>query len=259
MPEILVERAGSVARVVISHRERRNAMTHEMFVAISRVFDELSSDPVTRVIVLTGDGATFTAGGDISQFNDLRTEKRDDQTFIAAVDLALTAPTRCNKPVIASIRGICMGGGLELAAGCDIRIAADDAVFRMPAARLGAGYRFEGIQRFVALIGASNTADLFFSARKFDAHEAMHLNFVNRIVAGPDLDEVVQSYCELVADNAPLTIGAAKAAIREALNDPAKRDTTALQTRIDACFGSHDQREGRLAFMEKRKPRFLGR
>jgi enoyl-CoA hydratase len=259
MPEILVEKTGPIARVVISHRERRNAMTYEMFVAISRVFDELSNDPVTRVVVLTGDGETFTAGGDISQFKDLRTEKRDDQRFLAAVGLALTAPTRCDKPVVASIRGICMGGGLELAAGCDVRIAADDAVFRMPAARLGAGYRFEGIQRFVALIGASNTADLFFSARRFDAQEAMRLNFVSRIVAGSDLDELVQSYCELVADNAPLTISAVKAAIRESLNDAGKRDTTALQKMIDACHGSYDQKEGRLAFMEKRKAQFLGR
>ncbi|MFM0347808.1 enoyl-CoA hydratase-related protein [Paraburkholderia sp. RL17-347-BIC-D] len=259
MPEILVEKSGPVARIVISHRERRNAMTYEMFVDISRVFDELSNDPVTRVIVLTGDGATFTAGGDISQFKELRTDSGSERNFVAAVDRALTAPTRCNKPVIASIRGICMGGGLQLAAGCDVRIAADDAVFRMPAARLGAGYRFEGIQRFVALIGASNTADLFFSARKFDAQEAMRLSFVNRTVAGADLDEVVQSYCELVAENAPLTISAAKVAIREALNDPGKRDTAALQTRIDACFGSYDQKEGRLAFMEKRKPQFLGR
>jgi enoyl-CoA hydratase len=259
MPQILVEQVGPIARVVISHRERRNAMTYEMFVAISRAFDELGNDPAIRVIVLTGEGETFTAGGDISQFKDLRTEKSGDQSFLAAVGLALTAPTRCNKPVIASIRGICMGGGLELAAGCDIRIAAEDAIFRMPAARLSAGYRFEGIQRFVALIGASNTADLFFSARKFDAQEAVRLNFVSRVVPGADLGEEVRRYCELVADNAPLTVCAAKAAIRESLNDAGKRDTTALQRMIDACFGSYDQKEGRLAFMEKRKPQFLGR
>ena len=259
MPEILVRRNGPIARVVIAQPERRNAMTYEMFVCISRVLDELSNDSSTRVVVLTGDGETFTAGGDISQFKSLRTEKSGNQTFLSAVNLASTAPTRCSKPVIASIRGVCMGGGLQLAAGCDLRFAADGTVFQMPAARLGAGYLFEGMQRFVALIGASNTADLFFSARKFDAREALRLGFVNRIVPATDLDGEVQAWCEMVADNAPLTIAAAKSAIGEALKDPDQRDMAGLQARIDACFGSHDQQEGRLAFLEKRKARFLGR
>ena len=152
-----------------------------------------------------------------------------------------------------------MGGGLQLAAACDIRIAADDAVFRMPAALLGVGYSFGGIERFVDLIGASNTADLFMSARKFGAEEAFRMGFVNRVVPASDLDREVDAYCGAVAENAPLTIAAAKSTIREALKDPARRDMAALKSKIDACWGSHDYNEGRLAFLEKRKAQFVGR
>ena len=152
-----------------------------------------------------------------------------------------------------------MGGGLQLAAACDLRIVADDAVFRMPAARLGVGYPAAGIERFIALIGASNTTDLFISARKFGADEALRMGFANRVVAPADLEREVAAYCAAVADNAPLTIAAARATIREALKGPAERDAAALKSSIDACWGSHDYNEGRQAFMEKRTARFLGR
>lgn len=259
MPEILVRRSGPLARVIISHPERHNALTYEMLLELPRVFEALSNDVSARVVVICGaTDAAFAAGGDISQFEALRGNRADEDEYMSNTNRALLAPVQCSKPVIAAIRGFCMGGGLQLAAACDLRIAADDAVFRMPAARLGVGYPFEGIQRFVDLIGASNTADLFMSARKFGAQEALRMGFVNRVVAAADLEREVDAYCGAVAENAPLTVAAAKVSIREALKDPATRDTAALKSRIDACWGSHDYNEGRLAFMEKRRAQFVG-
>jgi enoyl-CoA hydratase/carnithine racemase len=162
-------------------------------------------------------------------------------------------------PVVAKIRGICMGGGLGLAAACDVRIAATDAIFRMPAARLGLGYNFTGIKRFVQLLGAANTSDIFFSARKFDAADAYAMGFLNRVVPVADLDREVAAYCELLVENAPLTMAAAKFAIRQTGTDPAARDMDQLARMLEACFSSEDYREGRKAFMEKRKPNFKGK
>lgn len=260
MPEILVSHDGPIARVSISHPERRNALTYDMMLALPRVLEALGGDPDTRVIVLSGaTPEAFAAGGDISEFKTLRKSREDEDRYIAATNRALLAPATCAKPVIASIRGYCMGGGLQLAVACDLRIVADDAVFRMPAARLGVGYPAAGIERFVAVIGASNTTDLFISARQFGAAEAQRMGFANRVVAAADLDREVQAYCAAVADNAPLTIAAARATVREAIADPARRDAAGMQRSIDACWGSHDYNEGRQAFLEKRKPRFLGR
>lgn len=260
MPEILVRQSGPIAWVIISYPERHNALTYDMLLEMPRVFDALGKDDATRVIVVSGaTDAAFAAGGDISEFESRRANRADEDKYIANTNRALLAPLQCAKPVVASIRGFCMGGGLQLAAACDLRIVADDAVFRMPAARLGVGYPFEGIECFVNLIGASNTTDLFISARKFGADEALRMGFANRVVAAADLDREVEAYCAAVAENAPLTIAATRASVREALKDPGSRDMAGLKKTIGACWGSHDYNEGRLAFMEKRKARFLGR
>ena len=172
---------------------------------------------------------------------------------------AYEAPVFCSKPVVAKIRGICMGGGLGLAAACDVRIASEDAVFRMPAGRLGLGYNFTGIRRFVQLLGAAGTSDIFFSARKFNDIDALRMGFVNRVVPVADLDREVAAYCELVAENAPLTMAAAKFAIRQTGLDSDARDLEQAARMIETCFSSGDYFEGRRAFMEKRKPKFTGK
>jgi enoyl-CoA hydratase len=260
MPELITRREGAVGWIVFSNPDKFNALTYDMWRALPEALGRFDADPAVRVVVLAGDGdKAFVSGADISQFEEARTAEDARSKYNQAVERAYSAPSLCAKPVVAKIRGICMGGGLGLAAACGVRLAADDAVFRMPAARLGLGYNFIGIRRFIHVIGAANTADIFYSARKFDARDALQMGFVSRVIPAGDFDREFAAYCELIAENAPLSLIAAKAAIREALKDPMDRDLESLQRLIDACGASADYREGTTAFMEKRKPNFQGR
>jgi enoyl-CoA hydratase/carnithine racemase len=259
LPELIIRRDGAVGSIVFSNPARYNALTFDMWAGLPGAIAAFDADPAIRVVVLAGDGEkAFVSGADISQFEQTRATPDAQATYNRAVELAYLAPLQAAKPVVAKIRGICMGGGLGLAAACDIRIASDDAVFRMPAARLGLGYGFVGMRRFVHVIGAANTADIFFSARTFDAADALHMGFVNRVVPAADLDREVESYCRTIGENAPLSLAASKAAIRAVLADPADRDLATLDRMVDQCYRSEDYREGRTAFMEKRTPNFKG-
>ena len=260
MAELLKRREGAVGWITFSNPARYNAMTYDMWRALPEALAAFDTDPAVRVVVLAGDGdKAFVSGADISQFEQTRASEDARSEYNRVVEAAYLAPVLAAKPVVAKIRGICMGGGLGLAAACDVRVAADDAVFRMPAARLGLGYSFGGMRRFVQVLGAANTADIFFSARKFDAKDALRMGFVGRVIGAAELDREVGTYCALMAENAPLSLISAKAAIREILKDPAARDLEALQRQIDACWSSEDYKEGRTAFMEKRTPNFKGR
>jgi enoyl-CoA hydratase/carnithine racemase len=260
MAELISRKEKAVGWVIFSNPAKFNAVSHDMWMALPQAIAAFDADPEVRMIVIAGDGdKAFISGADISQFEKSRGSAEAQAIYNRAVVEAYEAPVRCSKPVVAKIRGICMGGGLGLAAACDVRIAADDAVFRMPAARLGLGYNFTGISRFVQLLGAANTSDIFFSARKFGAAEALSMGFVNRVVPAADLDREFAGYCELLAENAPLTMAAAKFAIRQTGLDPDARDLNQTARMIEACFNSEDYREGRKAFMEKRKPNFTGK
>lgn len=260
MPELVIRREAGVGWIVFSNVTHRNAVTYEMWRALPPALDALGADPEIRFVVICGDGnEAFVSGGDISEFETVRATAEKDAEYMRVVDEACLSPVRCAKPVIAKIRGVCFGGGLAVAAACDVRIAADDSVFRMPAARLGVGYWFNGVQRLVQVLGASNTADIFFSARVFDARDAARMGLLNRVVPAAELDREVQAYCDQVLQNAPLTLVAAKAAIRAALEDPSARDMKALEALARGCWASADYREGRDAFMQKRKPQFKGR
>ncbi len=260
MAELITRKEKSIGWVVFSNPTKFNAVSHDMWTALPQVIAAFDADPEVRMIVITGDGdKAFISGADISQFEKARGSAEAQAIYNQAVVSAYEAPVSCSKPVVAKIRGICMGGGLGLAAACDVRIASEDAVFRMPAARLGLGYNFTGITRFVQLLGQANTSDIFFSARKFGAADALSMGFVNRVVPVADLDREVDAYCELIAENAPLTIAAAKFAIRQTGLDAGVRDLELAARMIETCFNSEDYREGRKAFMEKRKPNFSGK
>lgn len=260
MPEVLVKREGAVGHLIFSNLAKFNAMSMDMWEAVPRVINELDADPAIRVIVLQGDGEkAFVSGADISQFETNRSAGDAQARYNRAVEDAYLAPPRASKPVVAKIRGICMGGGLGLAAACDYRLCSADSRFRMPAGRLGLGYNTPGVRRFMEVIGVQNTYDIFFSARIFDAADALRMGFVAKVIEPAQLDAVTAEWTGKVADNAPLTMRALKLSVNNLLRDESGRDEASVKAALVACFGSDDYKEGARAFMEKRKPNFQGR
>ncbi len=254
-PRLIVGATGPVGTIAFANPRKRNALTFEMWRELPAAIAAFDADDSIRVLVIEGDGSHFTAGADISEFSS---DPHKLAEFDRAVEAAYDAAPACSKPVVAKIRGVCFGGGLGLAAGCDLRFCATDSTFRMPAARLGVGYRLDGIRRFVELIGIANTADLFFSARRFAAGEAVAMGFVGASLEPDRLDGHVAEYVGLIAENAPLTVRAAKGAIRAAARHTTANDLIEAQRLIDACYTSEDYLEGQRAFLAKREPRFRG-
>lgn len=260
MAELKTRIEGAVATLRFSNLPRMNAMTYDMWRAVPEALAKFDRDPAVHVIVCAGDGEkAFISGADISQFEKLRGTEEARAEYNRVVEAAYLAPLACSKPVVARIHGICIGGGLGFAASCDLRICSEDSVFRMPAARLGLGYSPSGVRRFMNVIGATNTMDIFFSARKFDAAEALRMGFVSRVVPAAKLDQAVAKYCSMIAENAPLTVAAAKYAVQQWLKDEDQRDLAKATQLVEACFASEDHKEGRKAFMEKRTPVFKGK
>ncbi len=259
MPELIVRRDGPIGRVIISNPAKYNAMSHDMWMALPKALDRFDADPEVRLVVIEGDGdKAFVSGADISQFETQRTDPEAQSRYSEAVEAAYLGPPRCSKPVVAKIRGICMGGGLGLAAACDLRFCRDDAKFRMPAGRLGLGYNAIGVRRFLSVFGLQNTLDIFFSARIFGAADALQMGFVSKVGSGDEFEKMVDDWCAKVAENAPLTLRALKATVNELIRDPDERDMAKAEAAIAACMASDDYREGALAFMEKRAPVFRG-
>ena len=260
MAELITKKEGATGWVVFSNLAKMNAVTIDMWQAFPKALAAFDADPEVRVIAVTGDGEkSFISGADISQFEKARGSAEAQGIYNLAVADAYDAPQACSKPVVAKIRGICIGGGLGLAAACDVRIAAEGTIFRMPAARLGLGYTFKGVNRFVQVLGEANTADLFFSARKFDAAEAYHMGFIKSVVPVASFDAEVAQYLQMLSENAPLTVASAKFSIAQTREDAPGRDLGKAARMVAACFDSEDYREGRTAFMEKRTPKFKGK
>lgn len=248
-----------VAWVTFRNPQRLNAVRLEMWETIAEVARELAAAPDVRVCVLRGAGSVaFASGADIGEFGTQRNDARSAADYEAVTAKAFEALTGFEKPLVAMVHGVCIGGGLALALCADIRLASDEARFALPAARLGLGYHASGIARLVQIVGPSHAAEICFAALQYDAQEALRLGLVNRVLPKNDLEGFTRAYAAAMATNAPLTQRAAKFAIREALAESADRDPAAVDRLIAACFESADYREGVRAFREKRKPNFGG-
>lgn len=258
--KMLATREGRVGIITFNNPEKRNAVSLEMWEAAEAILEGFAADPEVRVVVLTGAGGkAFVSGADISKFESERATEDATQRYNALIERIYTRIHTFEKPTIAMIRGYCIGGGLNLAICCDMRYATAESRFALPAAKLGLGYGYPGIRRYIDTIGAPATKEIFFTARQFDAAQALAWGILNRIVPDDALEATVMDTANAIADNAPLTIASIKMATVEALRDPADRDLKRCQDAVATCFASRDYKEGRTAFMEKRKPNFQGR
>ena len=251
---------GSTLHIRFNNPTRHNALSVDMWQAVPPLLAQAQRDEAIRLVVFSGAGdKSFVSGADISQFEDMRAAREAVKQYEALAEEALMAIHDCAKPTLACIRGYCIGGGVNVAISCDLRLASDDSTFAIPAARLGLGYRLSALKNLVDLVGVGTAKDLFFTARRIDAAEARALGLVTRVCPAAELDALLKEYTEALGQNAPLTVHAGKRIMREILKPDADLDRELCQGLIRGCFDSEDYAEGRRAFMEKRKPVFRGK
>jgi enoyl-CoA hydratase len=258
--KILQSVADGVGVITFNNPEKRNAMSLEMWEGFGQALIEMRDDPAVRVVILTGSGGkAFVSGADISQFEKNRHNAQASEEYSkrSAAQRALLADYP--KPTIACIRGFCLGGGMQVAMMSDMRIAAAHSQFGIPAAKLGIAYGYDGLKNLVSLVGPSWARLLMYTGMRIDAAEAERIGLVDRVLPDTELWDATLEIARTISGNAPLAIQAAKITIAQVLKDPDKRDMDAIKAIGTACMDSEDFREGRQAFMEKRKPRFTGR
>jgi enoyl-CoA hydratase len=259
--KMLSRKDGRVGYVIYNNPEKHNAVSLDMWEAATGILDEFRNDKDICVVVVTGAGGkAFVSGADISRFEKERSDEAAVKRYSSTVEKSYTAFHEFPKPTIAMIRGYCIGGGMGLATCCDLRIATESSKFGVPAAKLGLGYSYPGLKRLVDIVGPSFAMEIFYTARQFTAAEALTMGLVNRVVPDGEggLEKFVRDYADVIAGNAPLTIKAVKATVAEVMKHDSERNIARSQALVDACFMSRDYEEGRKAFMEKRKPVFIG-
>lgn len=258
--KIIAEVDGGVGWLRINQPERRNAISLEMWQGLADATAAFEADDAVRVVVMHGvGGRSFAAGADISEFEQQRANAEQKQRYGEIAARGQNGLGSLSKPLVAMIHGFCIGGGLAIALQADVRFAAEGSHFGIPAARLGLGYEYPGLAALARLVGPSVAKDMLFSARQIEAAEALRLGLINFVCAPDELEPHVRDYAASIAANAPLTIRAAKAAMRVFERYSQRDDAQAVEALVNRCFDSDDYREGRQAFMEKRAPRFSGR
>src|SRR6201746_1229122 len=258
--KILQNVSDGVGIITFNNPAKRNAMSLDMWEGLGLALVELRDDPAVRVVIMVGAGdKAFVSGADISQFEKTRHNAAASEEYSkkSAAQRALLADYP--KPTIACIRGFCLGGGMQVAMMSDIRIASDNSQFGIPAAKLGIAYGYDGLKNLVSLVGPSWARLLMYTGMRIDCAESVRIGLGDRVVPDAELWSATLDIARTISGNAPLAIKAAKITIAQVLNDPDKRDMDAIKDIGTACMDSADFREGRQAFMEKRKPKFTGK
>lgn len=246
-----------VGYVILDNPSRLNAISLSMWEKIGILLKEYEKNNNIRCVVLKGKGKkAFSAGADISEFNNNRSQSDTVLKYDNVSKNSLKILQRFSKPTIALIDGYCIGGGLATALSCDIRLASKKSTFAIPAAKLGLAYDYLGIKKLRDIVGPSRAKYIFFTARQFTSDEAMQMGIIEQIFNDSDFEEHTLKVLNAISDNAPLTIASAKLAI-----DADPQDSKMIERCREfeqVCFSSKDYEEGRLAFSEKRKPIFKG-
>jgi len=260
--KLLVDRpAEAVARLRINNPAKRNALDHEILDALAEVLARLSEGIETRCVVIAGSEGHFSAGYDIGSISEESFESEAEALVAHPFHAAIEALAAHPWPTVAAIEGDCLGGGLELALTCDLRVCAAGARLGMPPVKLGLIYGHTGLRRFLDTIGVAHTRELFLTAANVGSHRALEIGLVNYTVKEGDVERGSVKLAERVASNAPLSLRGNKQAItmlseNPVLSDEQERELIELR---ESCFASEDFREAITAFREKRKPQWRGR
>jgi enoyl-CoA hydratase/carnithine racemase len=253
---LLVEKRGAVGWIVFDQPAKMNAINDAMWRAIPEAMARYDADPAVRCVAFRGEGMqAFAAGADISQFDGQEAVGEYD----GLLDRVLHAIQDSRKPSVALIHGFCMGGGLEVALACDLRYCGTSAQFAIPAAKLGLAYNVEGHKRLLETVGHANAREIMFLGRRYGAGEAAAMGLVHRVLPDAELEAFVDSVVATLLENAPLAMANSKTILEEYVKSGGTPDQDAMRAAMQRCAGSADYREGRRAFMKKRKPRFEGR
>jgi enoyl-CoA hydratase len=254
-----VDKKGAVGWIVFNQPAKRNAINGDMWRGIPRAMAQFDADPEVRCVVFRGAGTeAFASGADISEFDKIRSQQAAVAEYDDLLDEVLHSIQDSRKPSLAMIYGFCMGGGLEVALACDLRYASQSGQFGIPAARLGLAYNVEGHKRLLETVGHARAREIMYLGRRYNADEALAMGLVNRVFADADLEKETTQIIATLCDNAPLAIANSKTIIEEYVKSSGAADTAVMQAAIERCTQSEDYKEGRRAFMEKRKPRFRG-
>ncbi len=255
-----VEKRGAIGWLVFDNPARRNAINGAMWRAIPPAMKQFDADPEVRCIAFRGAGTeAFAAGADISEFEKNRAERSSVAAYDGLLDEVLHAIQDSRKPSLAMIHGFCMGGGVEVALACDLRYCNASAQFGIPAAKLGLAYNVEGHKRLVETVGHARAREIMFLGRRYGAEEAVRIGLAHQAFADARLEAEVDRILQVLCENAPLAIANSKTIIEEFVKAEGAPDHAAMAAAMARCAKSADYEEGRKAFMEKRKPRFLGK
>ena len=248
-----------VGWMTFNHPARHNALSLEMWQGIADILEAFAGDDDVRVVIMRGAGGkAFVSGADISEFDSQRANAAQKDAYDRLMGRANRVLATFPKPLIGLIEGYCIGGGLATALAADVRFATPDSKFGIPAARLGLGYAYDGLAKLARVVGPAQARDILLSARIMPASEAAVMGLVNFIHERDRIEAEAVAYARRIADNAPLTVKAAKAALDAWERGGRPDEVATANALVDACFDSDDYQEGRLAFAEKRRAVFRG-